>query len=102
MFSLEPLRRLSRLFLTRRVGQEILVGGVLIRVEKISCNRKVVLSFQGPRDQAILRAEVIDREFPRVICAEAACDVSPEDAQPQTGGTLGRIVAAVMAQKPRE
>ncbi len=63
-----PSRAVSRLLLSRRVGESISIGDVTVEVARQS-GRRTVLAVVAPRDVAIRRSEVLDRIVAAAVAA---------------------------------
>lgn len=53
--------RITRLVLTRRPGEAVIVGDVLIRVKKIRSGDQVRLVIEAPASVRVLREELLQR-----------------------------------------
>jgi carbon storage regulator CsrA len=56
---------MSRLVFQRKAGEVFLVGGVRVTVIEVR-GRYVRLGFEAPEGMRVLRAEIIERDCPRV------------------------------------
>jgi len=54
----------SRLVLVRKAGQYLVVGDTIIRVSDVTPGGRVKLCIEAPRNELILRGELVDENKP--------------------------------------